>query len=354
MNALIARPRLEVGTRGRAAAAGVAVIAGAGLLRWVYGAGTIGYDAIWALVWGDQLVQGDPVVLDAAGAPTPHPLAIAISAPASLLGAAGIDAVLALSWLAFALLGALAFALGRELYSAWVGAVFAALVLTRPQLVLETQQALIDIPFLALALGAMLATARHGRDGWIAPTAARDRRPAAPGGVAADRRVDGVGRRRTAAGPGRATRRWRSPRRCCGRRRTCSRPATRCSRCIATRDLAVQLARPRGLEDGGAARAGVAARDADGAGRMARACRSRRWRWCGWNRATFLPAAVAGLGLLTFLVLGVAGLPVLKRYLLLPATLLALWCAVAAVGFTVPGRASGPGEPAPRSWRCSR
>jgi hypothetical protein len=52
---------------------------------------------------------------------------------------------------------------------------------------------------------------------------------------------------------------------------------------------------------------------------------------------TVLPAAVAGLGLLAFLILGVTGLPLLSRYLLLPATLLVLWCAVAALGFTVPG-----------------
>ena len=50
---------------------------------------------------------------------------------------------------------------------------------------------------------------------------------------------------------------------------------------------------------------------------------------------TLLPAAVAGLGLLAFLVLGVSGLPLLSRYLLLPATLLTLWAAFAALGFTV-------------------
>ena len=55
-----------------------------------------------------------------------------------------------------------------------------------------------------------------------------------------------------------------------------------------------------------------------------------------------LPAAVAGLGLLAFLVLGATGLPLLSRYLLLPASLLALWCAVAALGFTV-GRAGAFG-----------
>ena len=52
---------------------------------------------------------------------------------------------------------------------------------------------------------------------------------------------------------------------------------------------------------------------------------------------TVMTAAVAGLGLFAFLVLGATGLPLLSRYLLLPAALLALWCAVAAVGFTVPG-----------------
>ena len=34
--------------------------------------------------------------------------------------------------------------------------------------------------------------------------------------------------------------------------------------------------------------------------------------------------------------LGVSGLPLLSRYLLLPATLLALWAAFAALGFTLP------------------
>jgi hypothetical protein len=51
---------------------------------------------------------------------------------------------------------------------------------------------------------------------------------------------------------------------------------------------------------------------------------------------TVLPAAVAALGLLTFVVLGLAGLPVLTRYLLLPAAMLVLWCAVLVAGFTIP------------------
>ena len=40
----------------------VAVVAGAVGLRLLYGGGTIGYDAIWALVWGRELAHFGPVV----------------------------------------------------------------------------------------------------------------------------------------------------------------------------------------------------------------------------------------------------------------------------------------------------
>ena len=46
---------------------------------------------------------------------------------------------------------------------------FAALLLTRPLLVLEAGQAVIDIPFLALVLAAMIAEARHPRSGYAVP-----------------------------------------------------------------------------------------------------------------------------------------------------------------------------------------
>src|SRR3954471_2116937 len=46
------------------------------------------------------------------------------------------------------------------------------------------------------------------------------------------------------------------------------------------------------------------------------------------------PAAVVALGLAGFVVLGVAGLPVLMRYLIIPACLLALFAAVATLGWT--------------------
>jgi hypothetical protein len=49
---------------------------------------------------------------------------------------------------------------------------------------------------------------------------------------------------------------------------------------------------------------------------------------------SLLPAALTGMGLVAFLVLGLAGLPGLIRYLLLPASMLALFCAVAVFGWS--------------------
>ena len=46
---------------------------------------------------------------------------------------------------------------------------FAALLLTRPLVVLDAGQAIVDVPFLALVLAAMLAEARHPRTGYAVP-----------------------------------------------------------------------------------------------------------------------------------------------------------------------------------------
>jgi hypothetical protein len=63
-------------------------------------------------------------------------------------------------------------------------------------------------------------------------------------------------------------------------------------------------------------------------------------------RGTLMPATVGGLGLLGFLVLGAAGLPVLARYVLVPSIVLALCCAVAGLGWTALER----NDPVRRPW----
>jgi hypothetical protein len=51
-----------------------------------------------------------------------------------------------------------------------------------------------------------------------------------------------------------------------------------------------------------------------------------------YDRA-LMPAALLGAGLAAFLIVGLAGLPLLTRYLLIPAVMLALFCGFAAFGW---------------------
>jgi hypothetical protein len=317
--------------------AAAAILALALLARLIYGRGTLGYDAAWALVWGDQLAHGELPALDAPGAPTPHPLANVVSAILAPLGTAGIELVIALSWLSLGALGWLAFRLGAELYSVWVGTLFAALLLTRPLLVLEAGQAVIDVPFLALVLAAMLAEARRPRTGWTVPVLlalAGLLRPEAWllaiawAAWALPVRADRVA---VVAAAFAAPLLWVAF--------DFAATGDPLHSLHGTQDLAAQLERPRELDT--ALRATPS---------YLRFALTSPVVWLGLAgcllaitrlyERTLLPAAVAGLGLITFLVLGATGLPLLSRYVLLPAVMLALWCAVAALGFTIPG-ASG-------------
>ena len=168
---------------------------------------------------------------------------------------------------------------------------------------LEAGQALIDVPFLALVVAALLAEARPPRTGWTVPmllAAAGLLRPEA--WLLASRGRLGRPRRRRAIA-------------------LAGRPRARRARALAAQDLAAtgdplfslhahagspqQLARPRGL-DSALRLAPVSWHDAHRARGVARP-RGCRGRPRAADDATLLPAAVAGLGLVTFVVLGLAG-----------------------------------------------
>ena len=55
------------------------IVAGAVALRLAYGPGHVGYDAAWALEWGRETLGGALPAFRSVGAPTPHPLANAVS-----------------------------------------------------------------------------------------------------------------------------------------------------------------------------------------------------------------------------------------------------------------------------------
>src|SRR6266550_8368538 len=65
------------------------------ILAW-FGHAFLNYDTFYALVWGDDLVHGRGPQYQVPFAPTPHPLATAVGAPASLFGDAAPGVMVAL------------------------------------------------------------------------------------------------------------------------------------------------------------------------------------------------------------------------------------------------------------------
>jgi hypothetical protein len=152
-------------TRAVARPAIAAVAACAVVLYVAYGPSYINYDAQYALLWARDAWTGFSPDYTADFAPTPHPLATAVSSLALPLGH---DADLAMLWLIlilFGYLGWLTYRLGAELYSRPVGAVAALVVLTRPAMQRDALLAYQDIPFAVLVIGAVLLEARKPRRG---------------------------------------------------------------------------------------------------------------------------------------------------------------------------------------------
>ena len=311
----------------------VGVAALALLLRLVLGPGALGYDAGYALVWGEDLLTPDH---DVRFPPTPHPLANVAGFVASWFGDAAPDLLLALSFASFAALAVAAFAVGARSFGPVAGVAFAALLLTRPLLVVETLQASVDVPFLALVLAALaveLGGEKRPRTVLVLLTLAGLLRPEA--WLLA---VAYAAYARREAPPSRlvplalaAPVLWAAF--------DLVTTGDALHSLTGTQDLAVQLERERGVASAfdvlpasletilraEVVWAGLAA------GVVAIAFAQRRAE---------LPLGVLVLGLLGFLALGVFDLPLLVRYLLVPGAMLALFCAAGLSAFTwLPRRA---------------
>jgi hypothetical protein len=150
------------------------VLLGAAVLRLVAGPGLVNYDTLYELVWGRQLAHGTLPDLDVVVAPTPHPLATLgaiILSPLSSLeidrlhGQLAATAVVVAAFVSLALLGWVVFALGRAWFNAAAGALAAAIVLTRVPVLDFGARAYVDIPYLVLVLGALLVETQRPRSG---------------------------------------------------------------------------------------------------------------------------------------------------------------------------------------------
>ncbi len=124
------------------------------------------YDTMYFLVWGRELAHGVSPDYGAALPPTPHPLATLVAAALSPLGEGVIAATMVIAYASLGLVTYLVYRLGSLWFDRWIGAVAAAIVLTRAPFLSNGLRAYIDLPYIALCLGALAIESRRPRAGW--------------------------------------------------------------------------------------------------------------------------------------------------------------------------------------------
>ena len=316
-----------------------------GLVAWaLVGRGLVNYDTLYALVWGRDLTHGPLPDYDVSLAPTPHPLATLAGAVLSVLGAqASIDATIVLAFVFLGALGWITYRLGEEWVNRAAGALAAAIVLTRRPVLDFGARAYVDVPYLTLVLTALLVETRTRRAG--APVLALLGvagliRPEAwlfSGAYLVWLWIGGVRDPRLWALAAAAPLLW-----ALGDLVVTGDPLHSLT---GTRDTAQRLQRMTGLDEVPGTvprRLGEILREpvlfgAAGGGLLALA----------FLRTRVALGAVAGvIALVAFCVLAAAGLPILGRYLLVPAAILAVFCGAGAFGWAELPR----GHPWRRRW----
>ncbi len=134
-------------------------------LRVAYDAWYLNYDARYGLLWARDIARGLTPDYEAPFAPTPHPLSTAWSALALPFGQDGDRLMVWFVLLSFGALVYLAYRLGAELFSPWVGVVTALVVLTRPAMERDALYGYQDVPFAVLIVLAAILEARRPRRG---------------------------------------------------------------------------------------------------------------------------------------------------------------------------------------------
>jgi len=304
------------------------------------------YDSYYSLLWGRELLHFKTPSFETYYAPTQHPLAVVFGAFLSLFGR-GADRIMVFCTLvSFVLLAAGMYRFARLLFTPAVGLVAAAVLCTRLDFPFLAARAYIDIPYLALIIWALVfelerqKTARSPGVVWAMLLAAGLLRPEAWLLLGC-------------YGLWLAFRQWRAT----GSRSAALRvllrsaliaaiaPVLWClSDYLATGDplfslthtsaFAEELGRTKGLDQIPHAmrafffnltKAPVLAAGLVGLGLAF---------WFVPRRA-LLPAALWLIGSGTFVLVGVAGLSVIDRYLLVPALMVMVFAAVTVAGWTL-------------------
>jgi hypothetical protein len=142
---------------------GMGVLALAALVGFVVYPTYPNYDSYYSLLWGRELLGFDALSFEAYRAPTEHPLAIAFGALLTPLGDNADRVMVACTVLSFLALVAAVYALGKTAFTPLVGAVAAALLVTRFDFPFLAARGYIDIPYLAVVVWAAVIELRAPR-----------------------------------------------------------------------------------------------------------------------------------------------------------------------------------------------
>ncbi len=121
------------------------------------------YDSYYSLLWGRELVGFDALSFEAYRAPTEHPLAIAFGALLTPLGDVADRVMVGFTVLAFIVLVAGIYALGKTAFTPLVGFAAAGLLATRFDFPFLAARGYIDVPYLAIVIWAAVIEARAPR-----------------------------------------------------------------------------------------------------------------------------------------------------------------------------------------------
>ncbi|MDA0159596.1 hypothetical protein OM076_04920 [Solirubrobacter ginsenosidimutans] len=131
------------------------------LVAWaLVGAGFLNYDTAYSLLWGGDVAHLRQPDFSVPVAPTPHPLATALGVVLTPFGDAGQTLWVVIAFLSLGALAWVTYELGAHWFGPAAGAVAGIVILTRIPVLSFGVRAYVDIPYVALALGAVLAEAR--------------------------------------------------------------------------------------------------------------------------------------------------------------------------------------------------
>jgi MFS family permease len=123
------------------------------------------YDSYYSLLWGRELLHGVKPSFDGYRTPTEHPLAVAFGALLSLLGDPADRIMVGATLASFVVLVAGLYRLARASFGTVVGLAAAALLCTRFDFPFLAARAYIDIPYLAFVVWAAALESERPRRG---------------------------------------------------------------------------------------------------------------------------------------------------------------------------------------------